>query len=181
MTSSAKMLALSAGFLGVGLFIGRPYCRWLCPYGAILSFLSRLSWRHLQIPPKQCVQCRLCEDACPYGAIRRPTVPLPAEQRSKGRRGLIAVLAAAPLLVAIGAGVGYLIRDVLAFEHPQSSLPNRSAWKNPDACKRERTPARLFAVQANRWIRSTRPKHFCAASSRSPGRFSVAGLGWCSA
>ena len=31
MISSANMLALSAGFLAVGLFIGRPYCRWLCP------------------------------------------------------------------------------------------------------------------------------------------------------
>ena len=47
LTSSASMLALSAAFLGVGLFIGRPYCRWLCPYGAILALLSRVSWRHL--------------------------------------------------------------------------------------------------------------------------------------
>ena len=39
LTSSASMLALSAAFLGVGLFIGRPYCRWLCPYGAILALL----------------------------------------------------------------------------------------------------------------------------------------------
>ena len=72
LTSSAPMLALSAGFLLVGLFIGRPYCRWLCPYGAILGLLSRVSWRHLRIPPQQCVQCRLCEDACPYGGYRPP-------------------------------------------------------------------------------------------------------------
>ena len=69
----------------MGLFIGRPYCRWLCPYGAILGLLSRLSWRHLRIDPKGCVQCRLCEDACPYGAIQRPTIALPPQQRLAGR------------------------------------------------------------------------------------------------
>jgi ferredoxin len=118
MTSSATMLAISAGFLGVGLFIGRPYCRWLCPYGAILALLSRISWRHLRIPPVQCVQCRLCEDACPYGAIRRPTMALPPEQLSAARRRLIVALAAAPLMIAAGAGVGYAMRDALAELHP---------------------------------------------------------------
>ncbi len=122
MTSSANMLALSAGFLAVGLFIGRPYCRWLCPYGAILALLSRLSWRHLRIPRQQCVQCRLCEDACPYGAIRRPTVVLPPQQRGAARRRLILALVAAPLLVAAGAGVGYAMRDAFAGMHPTVQL-----------------------------------------------------------
>jgi polyferredoxin len=89
LTSSASMLALSAGFLLVGLFIGRPYCRWLCPYGAILSILSRLSRWHLAIPPKQCVQCRLCEEACPYNAIQRPTVPPSPEERKAGHGWLL--------------------------------------------------------------------------------------------
>jgi len=122
LTSSASMLALSAGFLGVGLFIGRPYCRWLCPYGAILALLSRVSWRHLRIPPKQCVQCRLCEDACPYGAIQRPTVaPSPAE-RMAGRRRLIVVLSAAPILIASGAVLGFAMRSPLASVHPTVQL-----------------------------------------------------------
>jgi Fe-S-cluster-containing hydrogenase component 2 len=122
LSSSASMLALSAGFLLVGLFVGRPYCRWLCPYGAILALLSRVSWRHLRIPPVQCVQCRLCENACPYGAIRQPTVvPSPAE-RVAARRRLIAVVCAAPLLIAAGAGLGYAMRSALASLHPTVQL-----------------------------------------------------------
>ena len=38
-----------ASLLLVGLFIGRPYCRFLCPNGAILSVLSRFSRRHAVI------------------------------------------------------------------------------------------------------------------------------------
>jgi len=122
MTSSASMLALSAAFLGVGLFIGRPYCRWLCPYGAILALLSRLSWRHLRIPPVQCVQCRLCEEACPYGAIQRPTVtPSPAE-RIAARRRLIVLLGAAPILIAGSAILGFAMRSSLASLDPTVQL-----------------------------------------------------------
>ena len=122
LSSSASMLALSAGFLAVGLFIGRPYCRWLCPYGAILAMLSRVSWRHLRIPPQQCVQCRLCEDACPYGAIRQPTTVLPPAEREAARQRLIVVLAAAPLLIASGAILGWAMRSSLAGLHPTVQL-----------------------------------------------------------
>jgi NosR/NirI family transcriptional regulator, nitrous oxide reductase regulator len=125
LSSSATMFSVGAVFLGVGVFIGRPYCRWLCPYGAILALLSRMSWWHLRIPPQQCVQCRLCEDACPYGAIRRPTVvPSPA-QRVAARQILAIALALLPALVAVGALAGYAIRDALARVHPSVQLADQ--------------------------------------------------------
>ena len=43
MGATIPMLLLGGGFLLVGLFVGRPYCRFLCPYGALLGMLSKLS------------------------------------------------------------------------------------------------------------------------------------------
>ena len=36
-SGSTTMLGLGAGFLLLGIFVGTPYCRFLCPYGAFLS------------------------------------------------------------------------------------------------------------------------------------------------
>ena len=63
------MLVIGAGFIVAGMFYGRPYCRWLCPYGALLSLASRVSWKNVSITPDKELDCGLCRDACPFGAI----------------------------------------------------------------------------------------------------------------
>jgi ferredoxin len=68
-TGQAWLLTVGGLFLIGGIFVGRPYCRWLCPYGALLSVFSRYAWRSFSITPDREIDCGLCTDACPYGAI----------------------------------------------------------------------------------------------------------------
>jgi NosR/NirI family transcriptional regulator, nitrous oxide reductase regulator len=70
-TGSAEMLIAGGALLVLGMFIGRPYCRWLCPYGGLLAILSRFSWRGVTITPKRELDCGLCTQACPFGAIEQ--------------------------------------------------------------------------------------------------------------
>jgi NosR/NirI family nitrous oxide reductase transcriptional regulator len=66
------MFAIGGVLLFTGIFIARPYCRFFCPYGVLLNLVSRVSRRHLSIANGSCINCRLCENSCPYDAIDKP-------------------------------------------------------------------------------------------------------------
>jgi NAD-dependent dihydropyrimidine dehydrogenase PreA subunit len=68
-TGPFYMVAIAVAFVVAGMFIGRPYCRWFCPYGGILALLSRIAWKNVHISPDKELDCGLCADACPHGAI----------------------------------------------------------------------------------------------------------------
>ena len=125
LSATFDMLVLGGCFLVVGLFVGRPYCRYLCPYGAILGLLSKVSKWHVNIPPEDCINCRLCEESCPYGAIRGPTVPPPLETRAADHRRLVLLLLLFPLLVADFALLGRMLDVPLSRLHPTVRLAER--------------------------------------------------------
>jgi len=70
-TGAPHMLLLGGAFLVTGMFIGRPYCRYLCPYGGLLAWCARLARRGVTITPNKELDCGLCTNACPYGAIEK--------------------------------------------------------------------------------------------------------------
>lgn len=117
-------LALGILFLLAGVFIARPYCRYLCPYAVLLRWLSRLSKWHASITPDECIKCRLCEDSCPYDAIRKPSEKEP-EDRTVGAKRLAAMIILVPLLGIAGGVAGYALHNVLAGAHDTVRLADR--------------------------------------------------------
>ena len=109
LNGNVEMIVFGSCLVLIGLFVGRPYCRYLCPYGAILRILSCFSKWRLSIPPGECVNCQLCEDVCPYGAIHPPTSVPSAAARQQARRRLAGVLLAAPVIVLFFTWLGTML------------------------------------------------------------------------
>ncbi len=53
--------------LFAGLFIERAWCRYLCPLGACLGILQKISFTKVRRDAGVCVDCSLCDRACPVG------------------------------------------------------------------------------------------------------------------
>ncbi len=51
----------------LSLLISRPFCRYLCPLGAIYGAFNRIALAHLSYEPDKCVACGKCETVCPMG------------------------------------------------------------------------------------------------------------------
>jgi NosR/NirI family nitrous oxide reductase transcriptional regulator len=113
-----SVIVLGSALLVIGLFVGRPYCRFLCPYGVILRQMSRLSKWRVTITPDECIKCRLCEQSCPFGAIREPTGDWPRGEYKIAKRRLALFLVLLPVLVAAGGWAGYTLKERLARVHP---------------------------------------------------------------
>jgi Pyruvate/2-oxoacid:ferredoxin oxidoreductase delta subunit len=178
LTGSLTLLVAGGALVGLSLFVGRPYCRFLCPYGALLRLAATLAKWRVRITPDFCTQCRLCEEACPHGAIREPVASSQNPQAlALDRARLSWLLLLAPLLVAIGAFGGSKLSVAASRVHPTVELAEKFIAPNkPPEQPGARTPESLALARAERG-----PKELLAAAMDIRRRFTVGGWlfgGW---
>lgn len=64
---NALKLTVLGLFLTAIFFMKRPWCRLLCPLGAIFGLFNRVSAFFLRLEPDECTHCEWCHELCEYG------------------------------------------------------------------------------------------------------------------
>lgn len=108
------MIIFGALLLLAGIFVNRPYCRFLCPYGVLLNIFSRFAGKHLTITPAECTNCRLCEEACPYDAIIPSNLEQKYEPADNSRKRFILYFLFIPFFAIAGAILLYNLAPALS-------------------------------------------------------------------
>jgi len=62
-----------AALLLATVFVRNLYCRFLCPVGALLGVISKLTVFKIK-RWSECNTCKICEKTCEWGAIRGPKI-----------------------------------------------------------------------------------------------------------
>ena len=122
MGAEFHMIVLGIGFLLAGMFVARPYCRFVCPYGAMLNIGSRFSRNHLSITPEDCINCKLCKDSCPFDAIDFPTDEKKNRPEPSDRRRFVIYALLIPVFALLGGWAVSGAHKTLAKAHPDVSL-----------------------------------------------------------
>ncbi len=122
MDAKFLMIVLGIAMLLMGMFLARPYCRFLCPYGVILSWMSRFSKWHLSITPSKCIQCKLCSKSCPFDAIDYPTNEKEVAKSGLGPKRFVTYAIVIPLWIAAGVFVGAKSHTFLSKANPDVYL-----------------------------------------------------------
>ncbi|MCP5521909.1 MAG: 4Fe-4S binding protein [Verrucomicrobiales bacterium] len=150
LSGNVLMVSVGLGLLILGMFVGRPYCRFICPYGALLRITSAVSRWRVRITPNYCTQCRLCEESCPYGAIREPVLlPATPESLAPDRRRMLRLILVTPVLMALAGWVGSGLATPLSKLHPTVALAEGYyAPGRPDAPPPVATPESLALERA---------------------------------
>ena len=171
LSGRALMVLSGAALLGLSIFVGRPYCRFLCPYGALLKLAAAVAKWRVRVTPDNCTQCRLCEASCPFGAMREPQARPGTQTHARDRRRLGWLLLLLLLLLAGGGWLGYRFSAPASRLHPTVSLADlliRAQGSSPKIGAL--TPDDLALERA----RQT-PQEILAAAAAIQRRFAIGG------
>ena len=108
----------------VAIFTGRPFCRFICPYGALLSLFSKVSIWNIKITKKTCINCELCNNACPVDAIKQPYDNKLKESRLQGVKRIISYFILLPLMIFAGAFIMRSLSGDLSMANKEVRLYN---------------------------------------------------------
>ena len=164
---STGLLLFGVGVVALSVVVGRPYCRFLCPYGVLLRWVAPLARWRVTLHTGNCAECHLCAEACPYGAILPPT---PAENpygRREGKTRLALLLVLLPAMIAAGGLLGWLGQDRLAQVNPTVSLARRVALEQQGLVPGTTPASEAFAQQGED------PAGLLARAAEVMARFSV--------
>ena len=50
--------------VALSIFTYRPFCKYICPLGAMYSFFNKIGFYKMEFVPDKCVNCGLCEKSC---------------------------------------------------------------------------------------------------------------------
>jgi polyferredoxin len=102
----ALVIILALAFFS--LFIKNFWCRYGCPYGALLGLLSRISPFHLRRQADRCLNCGSCDRSCPNS--------IPVSQithiRSEECRACFSCVTACPRKDVLHFGTGNVLQTV---------------------------------------------------------------------
>ena len=134
----ATMVTAGVLLLVLGMFVSRPFCRFICPFGALLKLCAvSAKWR-VTVTPDHCVRCRVCEVGCPSGAIVEPEATILDEQVLRhDRRRLVWLSILVPLLVVGGAWLGRQFSLPASRVHPTVSLAEQLVREQANPAKPE--------------------------------------------
>ncbi|MCB7090046.1 4Fe-4S binding protein [Enterocloster bolteae] len=48
----------------ISIFIYRPFCKYICPLGALYGLFNRFSFYRMEIDKNKCIDCKVCERNC---------------------------------------------------------------------------------------------------------------------
>ncbi|MBI3682290.1 MAG: 4Fe-4S binding protein [Acidobacteria bacterium] len=108
---SATAAIVLAMFVLASVFVQNFWCRYFCPYGALMGLAALASPLRIRRNPETCIDCAKCANACPCQLAVDRLVQI----RSAECIGCMECIAACPAEGALGMGVALLRRSVSAW------------------------------------------------------------------